>query len=739
MSAAQLYLPANRAFNSNGLPVPGAVMKLYTTGTNTRQSFYLDAALTQPVAEIVANAAGRFDPPYQNNATPFRLRIEDSLGAELDDIDPYYFGTIAGAVLGTEGAVAPTRTDIAGLSGVAGASAILTESGREGNFVWSSANLSTFVSADPLQGIYVAPASDTTGASGAWVRKFSGPVDPTWFGVLPANSGASNDTAILAMFATLRLRAANTGTYALGVEPIRWPAGTYSFSSTIDLTDGNWIIEGAGRSTDNTTGTVFVFPTGVTGIRVQRYNTTGATSTRTAAKGADYSIIRNLALKGAYAGTEAEVYGIQLRARAIIENNVIGDFQGDGIYIAATAGGTPEGNANCFILRSNSVLRCRDGINIGDNSATSDVNAGLTENNDLSANRRWGIADRSFLGNTHVGNHTSTNGLSTSGSPSACVSYSGNRYGVISGQEVGASTNAPSGTTADNTWWYYISAGGVHAVFPAWVSGTTYRAGGSYFTNNSNARNLFSGCYAESDQGFPQLASPTLAIGGALSKVVGTGGWLSPIASPSGALVGNRGIGVQTVAGSNTTTVLVGEAGVPTTILQVTDTTEAAATWRLKLSGHNLILDYANGGSARPFNITGPISTDQFGTGAAVPYAFHPINLMVGDYAGTIANARRIGMEASVPAANAHAQGEIVFNRTPAQSGASSNAGWKCRTAGTPGTWDKFGGCAAAPTATYAAPSGGTTVDTEGRASLAQLAADLADLKTKLQTAGLTL
>jgi hypothetical protein len=40
---------------------------------------------------------------------------------------------------------------------------------------------------------------------------------------------------------------------------------------------------------------------------------------------------------------------------------------------------------------------------------------------------------------------------------------------------------------------------------------------------------------------------------------------------------------------------------------------------------------------------------------------------------------------------------------------------------------------AATSSATYAAPSGGATVDTQGRASLAQLAVDLADMKAKLQ------
>lgn len=72
-------------------------------------------------------------------------------------------------------------------------SAYLTEAGREGLFKWVSGNLSTLVAADTQQGIYVAPTSDPTGASGAWVRvaAFAGPGGSAfiwlaaWWGVTP--------------------------------------------------------------------------------------------------------------------------------------------------------------------------------------------------------------------------------------------------------------------------------------------------------------------------------------------------------------------------------------------------------------------------------------------------------------------------------------------------------------------------------------------------------------------------
>ena len=89
---------------------------------------------------------------------------------------------------------------------------------------------------------------------------------------------------------------------------------------------------------------------------------------------------------------------------------------------------------------------------------------------------------------------------------------------MIVGQEAGASANPPSGTSADNSWWYYLSAGGVSTPnnIPAWASGATYRAGGSFRTDSDSARNLFTGCYHESGQGKAQLVQPTLVVGGML-------------------------------------------------------------------------------------------------------------------------------------------------------------------------------------------------------------------------------
>ena len=230
-------------------------------------------------------------------------------------------GTAALEPVSTFAVAMGTRAALAAYS--ATSTAVLRERGREGLFVWTAADLSALVAADPAQGIHVASATDPTGASGAWVRKFTGPVNPEWFGVVQGSSngvnGAANSSAFAVMQAALRARG-TAGFQARGIEAIRFPsASTYEFASTIELTDGSWLLEGVGAPSDEG-GTLLKFPQGVTGIRVQRANTAGAGATRTLGETAEASIIRNLRLKGAYAGAEAEAHGIHLRASARLKS-----------------------------------------------------------------------------------------------------------------------------------------------------------------------------------------------------------------------------------------------------------------------------------------------------------------------------------------------------------------------------------------------------------------------------------
>lgn len=80
--------------------------------------------------------------------------------------------------------------------------------GAGGHFNWLAGDQSTRVASDPLQGVYVAPASAPTGVSGCWERVRQNVVNARWFGAVPSVN-AGDQTAIIN--AALQLIPANGG------------------------------------------------------------------------------------------------------------------------------------------------------------------------------------------------------------------------------------------------------------------------------------------------------------------------------------------------------------------------------------------------------------------------------------------------------------------------------------------------------------------------------------------------
>ena len=573
------------------------------------------------------------------------------------------------------------RSQLAAVQAATGNMRILTETGREGVFVYRSGNYSARVSADPQQGLYVAGASDPSAAQGAWVRQFEGPVSPAWFGLAAgAGKGAANLTAWNAMCGALRFRAADVSTYYQAIERIRFPVGRFEFAGTIELTDGTFVVEGEGIGQPGAFGTILSFPAGATGIRVHRENTSAASAVRPLGKSANGSVIRRLSLNGGYAGTEGEWHGIHLRASATIEEVAISGFQGNGIHVlaAAGAGAGAEGNANCSRIEKVRVTGCRNGVFFD----SADANACTVVGCDFSSNRQWGIWDSSFLGNSYFGVHLSANGWDgAAGSmPTACT-YQGNRYYVRVGQEAWCSANPPSGTATDNQGWGHVQPGGSYNGIAAWSAGTAFRFGGAILTDDPNAGNLFSGCYTESDQNPSQTVAPTLIEGGThAADVTGTGVHLRNL---SGSLMVAGGVGSVTRDSSvRTLVVSSGERH-----LSFTHNAQAPLGYDLAWNGANLWFRYANSGNSRlcPFEITGPNTTRQIGP--------HRVNFVEG--LGIID--RTVTIASSAPTSGTWMPGAIVFNGAPT---AGSPVGWQCLAGGSPGTWRPF----------YAALSGGEAI-----------------------------
>lgn len=335
-------------------------------------------------------------------------------------------------------------------------------------------------------------------------------VTPEQFGAV--GDGVTDDSAaFVAAIAYLNTNAVSGRGYTKGSNRLVCFAKHYYLgSTTLDIAH-SLTIEGQTGVDATGAATVLRWAANTTGIRLQRHNTEDAAAMGGTGFGADGMILRGLWLEGAYSGIEGEYHGIHAKARFRAENVFIYDFQGDGVFIQAVAGsglGETEGNANGWHLDKVTVLGCRNGFYING----PDANAGNAIGCNAMACRQAGFFDSSFLGNTYVGCHADGNGI-ISGSLSLC-SYNGNRYYVRLGQEAGASANAPSGTTADNTWWGYHAAGGPTTGATAWTSGLTWRTGGAYITDSASGSSVLVGCYSEGGQPISQITSPTLVVGG---------------------------------------------------------------------------------------------------------------------------------------------------------------------------------------------------------------------------------
>lgn len=136
-----------------------------------------------------------------------------------------------------------SRSTLATADSIDSRNEYLTEAGRQGNFVFSTDDLSTMVTADPEQGIYIAPAIDTSGKLGAWVRQFDGYIFPNWFGSVGNGPGVD---AALAINASLNLAKVVNGPHSHASVFI--PPGVHNIFTPIDRTGtGNYInIIGAG-------------------------------------------------------------------------------------------------------------------------------------------------------------------------------------------------------------------------------------------------------------------------------------------------------------------------------------------------------------------------------------------------------------------------------------------------------------------------------------------------------------
>lgn len=85
---SRFVLPYQTVIDGTGVPIPGAKLFFYLTGTSTPQNTYSDAALTVPNPNpVVANGAGVFPNIFLSGAV-YKVVLTDSLGNQIWTADP---------------------------------------------------------------------------------------------------------------------------------------------------------------------------------------------------------------------------------------------------------------------------------------------------------------------------------------------------------------------------------------------------------------------------------------------------------------------------------------------------------------------------------------------------------------------------------------------------------------------------------------------------------------------------
>ncbi len=88
-TGSRFQLPFATVVDLNGVPLPGAQLFFYTTGTSTPANTYSDSALTVPNGSpVVANAAGRFGNIFLDPTVTYKAVLEDQFGNVIWTADP---------------------------------------------------------------------------------------------------------------------------------------------------------------------------------------------------------------------------------------------------------------------------------------------------------------------------------------------------------------------------------------------------------------------------------------------------------------------------------------------------------------------------------------------------------------------------------------------------------------------------------------------------------------------------
>jgi hypothetical protein len=520
----------------------------------------------------------------------------------------------------------------------------LTEPGREGLFVFDASNCAAKVAADIAQGVFIAPASDPSGASGAWVRKFDGEVHVDWFGAV--GDGVTDDTAAFVALRSVVGALSTSGTLGLRRGPdIRLGAKEYFLASDFDCKGftATWRGSGGGFAAWNNTGATTIRMASGKTWYFQRSNTEGGSTGTTIPFGCDGSVFYDITWRGPGKGTGTASVA-RMRAKISLYNCRFIEGGGHGLEINATAGGgtTTEGNANCWLMIGGA---CSLNGKSGMYTVGADTNAGVCVGTTFDNNAEYGIFEDSFLGNQYYGIHCDANTL-------------GHVHGT--------------GVNNASEFHGYYESGYPPSVIPprSWASGV-----------NS---------YDQIDGG---------AIGA--TDAVGTG---KSILTATGFLIAKTQAGKTLNVKMNTRPGTF--PGMEWDYTDFCSGTKAL-TQRFRTGVDAYVWEFGTGSTYYMLSVNGDGSggLPRYTHGLSVPpaAALGLSSFYLGDGTG-VPDGRRFVTATAVPASGEHAQGEFAFNR--GISAASPMFAWACTASGTPGTHTALYALTAAPAAIATSGSG---------------------------------
>jgi hypothetical protein len=536
--------------------------------------------------------------------------------------------------------------------------------GGGGQFFWSD----TSTVADD-GGIYIKPTS--VSGAGRWIRQFN-PADPInvlWFG-FKADNTTDNYPMWVKMYGYLvtnriKQMAGSSYDYYAQLHAIYFSPNEnyYRFYHTIRL-EYNMNINGA-SSYDHNWSSKLMFPADSVGIIISWPDQLSA------GHGTSGTIVKNIFLfaQNPVGNYDTTAHAFKINAPVNFENVGIDNFGGNGFDLDQTLPVTSSSDLSYFNMCNAS--RCWNGLFV----KGGDANQLVFNLCNFSVNRKWGVYDVGFLGNTYLGCHTSANG-ETAGQKTFIIHRVG---GVGIHYQYAAKhdgfLNIPGESAGWQNDWFFIgdSTQFIFGGVADYNASTYYWTGGGFYLETGSLYN----CYTEQGaQLSSYLGNYAFSIGGDHGAGFRT---KSPILSATAGdfLMPMGGFSIGNIANKYTRH-------------------DSTGFYIYELPGNGFALKYNSGyklgafqdlgsGEQAAFITTGNTNAASWNRNEIAPATYMSLR---GYYSASFDDAsklRKTIFGSTTPTSGTWTVGDFVMNNNPSTGSA---LGWRCISSGTPGTWN---------------------------------------------------